>query len=158
MAYHLPEYYDEVIRRTLSNSEIAVGWGQVGDLRQCAFGNERGITNLVSEAYPTLIGTQHANGGRSLWNLYHEMQIGDLVIVNKRTPTLTMRVVGDYFYDYEASGTEDYDHRRKAEAVPIDPIRLWQMSGKIAPGQSCYPALVRCARSLTDDGYKSLLM
>jgi predicted Mrr-cat superfamily restriction endonuclease len=127
-------------------SRIAIGWGGIGDLRHSAPQNASAITSLIHEVYPEL---NNANlGGPSLWRLYSEMVIGDLVILsngNKRRAV--MRVTGDYEWtdnwQYEISGS--YYHQRSAETTQDDPDELWAHCGaKLAVGESIRWTLVRC--------------
>lgn len=84
------------------------------------------------------------------------MQKDDLVIISASSwRVFTMRVTGEYFFvDNEP---ENYEHRRKAKAVPIDPDRLWQFSGGIAPGENIRRTLICCARTMTEAEFNSFV-
>ncbi len=131
---------------------IAIGWGQMGDLRNHVFHDVNGLKQITARAHSTYPTNSKVNGGNSLWRLYHEMQKGDLVIISaKGSRKLTMRVTGDYYF----VGTLDdpshyYEHRRKAEVVLIDPNRLWHIAGGAAPGEGKYSTLIRCANALAE--------
>jgi hypothetical protein len=135
-----------------SKGALAIGWGQMGDLRQCDTHNEAEMKRLVAEAHPDYSPGSKANGGRSLWRFYHEMQVGDLVIISASgSRKQTMRVTGYYYFvKLGDDPSHYYEHRRKAEVVPIDPNRLWQAVGRVASGEGVYSTLVRCTRSLTE--------
>lgn len=137
---------------------IAVGWA-TGDLRERTAWGEAEIANLARSAHPTNHSSNIANAGRSLWRMYQVVQVGDLVIIVARKRVLTMRVTGDYYYiggEYTAN-TPHYEHRRKAEVVPIDPDRLWESAGGRASGENVYSTLIRCSNSLTTSQYEKLL-
>jgi len=127
-------------------SRIAIGWGKIGDLRQSAPQDASAITSLIQIVYPEL---NNANlGGPSLWRLYSEMAIGDLVILsdgNKRQAV--MRVTGDYEWtddrQHELSGS--YYHQRSAETTQDEPDELWKHCGaKVAAGENIRWTLIRC--------------
>ena len=157
MAHHEPEHYDEVIRWSRVNGTIAIGWGQVGDLNIRSPRNQQHLTSLVEQAYHQWSSPSNwVNGGRSLWRLYHDIEIGDLVILNTSRRELTMREASDYYY----AGDEyppDYGHRRKAEVIPIDPNWLWKRSGGTAPGENVRWTLFRCENTIGDEELKKLL-
>ena len=108
------------------NGTIAIGWGLMGDLRQHRFHNEDELKRLVTHAHPTYSANSRANGGRSLWRFYDQMQVGDLVIISASgSRKQTMRVTGEYcFVNLGDDPSHYYEHRRKAEVVPIDPNLL----------------------------------
>lgn len=130
---------------------LAIGWGQMGDLRQQRFHSEAEMKRLVADTHDYSTNSK-VNGGFSLWRFYHEMQIGDLVIISASgSRKQTMRVTGDYYFvNLGDDPSHDYEHRRKAEVVPIDPNRLWQAANRVAPGEGVYSTLVRCDRQLTE--------
>jgi len=127
-------------------SRIAVGWGEIGDLRQSTPQDASAITSLIQKVYPEL-NNAHL-GGPSLWHLYSEMAIGDLVILsdgNKRQAV--MRVTGDYEWtdvqQQELSGA--YYHQRSAETTRDEPDELWKHCGaKVAAGENIRWTLIHC--------------
>lgn len=134
---------------------IANGWGGVGDLREASFDSEAGLKRLTISSHPHSSVSNCVNGGCSLWRLYSEMQKGDLVIISASSwRPLTMRVISDYFVNNDASNS--YEHRRKAEVVPIDADQFWRLLGGKAPGENIRRTLIRCARTLTDAEFKAL--
>ena len=140
--------FAEWIRR---NGTLAIGWGGIGDLRQRHFRDEAELRRMVAEACSGNSPSSRANGGRSLWRFYSRMQIGDLVIVSASgSRKQTMRLTGDYYYVKNGDDpTHHYEHRRKAEVMPIDPNHLWQATGGAAAGEGIYSTLVRCGRPLS---------
>jgi hypothetical protein len=135
---------------------IAIGWGNTGDLQRCSFQSATELTGLLAATHPGSNPSSLANGGRSLWKLYAEMQVGDLVIVSAGSArVLTMRVTGGYFFDDD--DPDYYEHRRRAEAVAIDPDLLWHRVGGAKRGEGVYSALICCERRLTLAEYGELL-
>lgn len=127
----------------------------MGDLRQQVFYTEAELKQIVAERHPG--SNSWANGGRSLWRLFHDMQIGDLVIISAAgSRVATMRVTGDYYF-LRGDAQNSYEHRRKAEVVQIDPNQLWQIAGKAAPGEGIYTTLIRCTNPLNDAEFAALV-
>jgi predicted Mrr-cat superfamily restriction endonuclease len=156
MAYHEPEHAKNVAQWSRREGVIAIGWGLTGDLRQQQFRDKKELTRLVIQSHPMLSIRRCANSGPSLWNLYREMHIGDLVILNTNGRSLTMRITGNYYF-IAGEHPPYYEHRRKAEAVPIDPNRLWQVSGGGAQGEGIYSSLIRCANTLNEAEFEALI-
>jgi len=158
MSYHVPEQAAQYAEWSRRNGTIAIGWGEMGDLKKLPLRNEDEIKQLI-RTHTNNTPNSCANGGRSLWRFYQEMEIGDLVILSANgSRKLTMRVTGDYYYlNNGADPSHCYEHRRKAEVVPIDPNLLWQAVNRVAPGEGIYGTLVRCDRSLTEVEIKRLM-
>jgi len=155
IAHH--EHPTEVAEWSRREGVIAIGWGWMGDLRQQVFYTEAELKQIVAERHAGFSVNSRVNGGRSLWRLYHDMQIGDLVIISASgSRVLTMRVTGGYYFVGDEA-PKYYEHRRKAEVVPIDPNRLWQIAGKAAPGEGVYTTLIRCANPLSDAEFDALV-
>jgi hypothetical protein len=121
--------------------------------------NEQHLTTLVERAHrPWNLSTSSTvNGGRSLWRLYHDVKIGDLVILNTNRRELVMRVLGEYYYEQDSFSRNNYCHRRKAEAIPVDPDWLWRLSGGMAPGENVRRTLFRCQNTVDEAEVKSHL-
>ena len=144
------EYPVDLVEWSRDNGTIAIGWGQMGNLNRLAFHTEDELKGIVKDRHMGYSSGSCANGGRSLWRLHHEMRKGDLVIISASgSRRLTMRVTGDYYFKAD-DPTHSYEHRRKAEVVPINPDRLWHAAGRAGPGEGVYGTLVRCARTLTE--------
>lgn len=152
MSNHVPERTAEFAEWSRRKGQLAIGWGQMGDLSKLSFHNEAELKHLVFGTHPSNTSNSCANGGRSLWRFYNDMQIGDLVIISASgSRKQTMHVTGDYYYVNNGDDLSHYyEHRRKAEVVPIDPNLLWQAVNRVAPGEGIYGTLVRCDRSLTE--------
>ena len=154
MAYHVPEHAAEVAQR---EGVIAIGHGGAGDLSQRPFRSANELSKRVANADPNRTVAGCVNDGLSMWRLYNEMRIGDLVIVVSGGKRLfTMSVTGEYYF-VDGEHPPYYEHRRKAEPVPVDPNRLWQISGRTAQGENVRSALIRCAHTLNEAEYKALL-
>ncbi len=152
------ELGEEVARWSRREGAIAIGFGGTGDLSQRHFRNASELTQIIAAHHSHNSVSNCVNGGRSLWRLYSEMQNGDLVILSAGSArrVLTMRVTGGYFFVGDEYPPY-YEHRRKAEAVSVDPNRLWKISGGAAEGESIRRTLIRCANTLTETEYKALI-
>ena len=157
--YHVRDRAPELAEWSRKNGVLAIGWGQMGELEQYSVRSETQMKRLVADNHPDYPTNSKVNGGRSLWRFYHEMQVGDLVIVSASgSRRQTMRVTGEYYFVPLGEDTSHYyEHRRKAEAVRIDPDHLWKLSGGAAPGEGIYSTLVRCGRGITEAEFNTLL-
>jgi hypothetical protein len=122
---------------------IAVGWSEIGDLRNSPPHDASDIADRIRVSYPKLDNSQL--GGPSLWNLL-AMREGDLVIVNghgKRQ--CVFEITGPYFFAKDEDGILDYHHQRRAVLTEIDADSLWTANGGVvADGQNIRWTLVRC--------------
>ncbi|MBW3637704.1 MAG: hypothetical protein KY445_14760 [Armatimonadetes bacterium] len=148
------ENRDTALRWSLENGRMALGWGQIGDLRAHKFASERDIADAI--LYQFEIGNHPLNnsksGGFSLWSLYRTMQIGDLVILRGAKMNRVVEVTGDYQFDAATTPLKDdrYSHQRTIQATQIDPNKLWHRAGRMAnDGGSIYRTLIRCERQLS---------
>ena len=151
----IPHHEDPAQFAEWSRSEktLAIGWGGMGDLNNHDFCSENELKQIVTAAHPTFSTNSVVNGGRSLWRFHNKMTIGDLVIISASgSRKLTMKVTGDYYFVSTGDDPKHYyEHRRKAEAVQIDPNLLWQAANRVAAGEGIYSTLVRCDRQLTEE-------
>lgn len=154
--HHDPNQYDQVLHWSETQRMIAIGWGDTGDLRNLAPREPQDIARHLAVVSPDRTTSSRSNAGNSLWRLYSEMRIDDLVILNSNHREKTMRVRGNYFFK-DGEYPPYYEHRRKAEALPVDPNRLWHRSGGAAAGQSIYSTLVRCANGITEAELRELM-
>lgn len=99
---------------------------------------------MVRDAYAEL-DNAHL-GGPSLWRFYHEMSIGDLVILSDgRSRRVVMRVTGPYEWTQNSlPAPGDYYHQRSAELSDEDPNGLWEHCGREAQGENIRWTLLRC--------------
>lgn len=127
------------------NNRIAVGWGNIGDLRVLNFRSGGEIGSAIRQVYPQL--RNSGMGGPSLLNFYQEMKQGDLVILGtglKRV--LVVRVESSYKYETgNIMGLGDYYHQREISLTNLNPDEVWDQAGAaVAPGQSIRWTVVRC--------------
>ena len=129
-------------------SQIAIGWGIIGDLRQSAPQDGTEIAAMIRQERPDL-NNAHL-GGPGLWRFYSEMAIGDLVILSDgKRRRAVMCVTGDYEWtDAPQPGLPGmYFHQRSVRRAEDDPNDLWERSGAgPARGESIRWTLVRCAK------------
>lgn len=140
---------DRAIEEMQRRGRIAIGWSLVGDLSQARIEKPTDIAALI-QANRHPIKNAHL-GGPSLWNLYKEMQVGDLVILNSnRRRVCVFEVLGPYIYETEAGEIVGYAHQRSACLTSIDPEDLWSHAGNgVAEGQNIRWTLARCSESNT---------
>ncbi len=150
MAHH--EFPERAAQWSQREGVLAIGWGETGDLNKQRFSTQDDLVQIVKRSH-----SNSSNGGRSLWRLHQEIGIGDSVILSANGRRVAVfRVTSEYSYvggEYPIY----YEHRRKAELLPIDPDRLWHLAGGMASGQSVYQTLVCCDRSLADDDLLPLM-
>ena len=149
IAHHVdPTGIVDVIRKT---EQIRIGWGDIGDLRQSPYRSAREISRAIWEVYPGL--TNFRFGGASLWRFYHEMQIGDLVIISsKQGRQLVVEVTGPYQWQAApgpAPLTADYQHFRTVTLTGLDPDTIFAQFGGRAIGENSRWTLFRCENPVT---------
>jgi hypothetical protein len=140
---HHEDALDAVEEMKVRN-RIAIGWSKIGDLQRPDIVNASKITSLITQAYPDL---NNANlGGPSLWNLYKEMSVGDLVIIqSNRKRSCVFEVLGSYLFEDSQHQIKGYSHQRAACLTSIDAEMLWKESGgKVKPGQNTRWTLFEC--------------
>ena len=129
------------------NNRIMIGWCAVGDLTQ--YQSEEEIQRVAEE--------RNCNNlaGHCLWKFYHDIQIGDLVILstgNGGRRRAVMEVTGDYEYVELPDQSEPrvYAHQRKATPISVNPDDLWVEAGEMATGigQTIYHTLIRCTNQV----------
>jgi restriction system protein len=79
-----PEF-SKVWRQDLTNSEISIGWPELGDISGLA---KEDLRNLVEETYSTYAQNARTAFVNMLWKFYHEIQIGDLILARKGRRTI----------------------------------------------------------------------
>ena len=75
-----PEQFDKVWQFDLANNIITIGWSKLGDISDMS---REDLAELVAQTYPER--TVRAQGllVNMLWNFYHEISVGDLVIARR---------------------------------------------------------------------------
>jgi hypothetical protein len=110
---------------------VAIGWTDVGDLRQLQPTSASDISSAIQQVYPAL-NNAHL-GGPSLWNFFRCVQVGDYVLVaGKGERRGVFEVLGDYTYATEDQAVLGYQHLRAATLTAIDPDGLWAACGRKA--------------------------
>lgn len=126
---------EEALEQYRSRGVIALGWGDIGDLRSVAPGSRKEIYDLIREAYPMVGNAKH--GAASLLAMYNELSIDDLVILSTQgVRRAVMRVTGPYVWTEPDAILGEYQHRRTAElASDVDPNEAWREGGaEVASG------------------------
>lgn len=137
------------IEEMKERSRIAIGWTKTGDLRQLNIQGPSDIAAIIAETNPEL-DNSHL-GGPSLWNLYQNMEIGDLVILNAKSKRVCVfEVTGPYIYESGPGEILGYAHQRTACPTELDPDDLWNDYGSsVTHGQNVRWTLARCSESAT---------
>lgn len=115
---------------------IALGWGWTDDLNHVNPTNQHAIAALIPEHAP-------GTGGRCLWDFWHEMTAGDIVILRDGKNIVGLVTIGDYYFDntYSSHASQfirgqKYYHRRQAYPAVggiARAINIWNAT-KEAPG------------------------
>ncbi len=138
----------DLIRKT---GQIRIGWGDTGDLSQSPYRSARDVSHAIWLAYPG--STNFRLGGSSLWRFYHEMQIGDLVVVSsKQGKQLTVEIIGSYQWRPDPPPTPltpDYQHYRTVRLTGLDPNVIFNQAGGMAVGENSRWTLFRCASQVS---------
>lgn len=145
IAHH--ENATDAIEEMKRRNRIAIGWSKVGDLSKTGITGPSDIKNLISKAYHPI---ENAHlGGPSLWNLYHHMQIGDLVILNANGKReCVFEVIGPYIHEPNTGQILGYAHQRPACLTSINPEDLWNSSGSaVAEGHNIRWTLAACSET-----------
>lgn len=125
IAHHEKESAEEAAEEMVRRGVIAIGWSNTGDLNALMPASSEFIGARIRQTHPEAGNSQ--TGGPSLWRLWSEVVVGDLVIIAARGRKFVVEVTGDYAYT-----TDDvmgYRHQRSAALTDIDPDVLWHASG-----------------------------
>ncbi|WP_123509003.1 HNH endonuclease [Pseudomonas frederiksbergensis] len=145
IAHH--EDPDDTIEKMKIRNRVAIGWSNIGDLRNLDIRNASNITSLIKETHHE-VNNAHL-GGPSLWNLYKEIGIGDLAIVNANNKKICVfEIIGPYMFEDGAQQINGYAHQRPACLTDLNPNDLWNSSGsKQKKGQNSRWTLFQCNTS-----------
>jgi hypothetical protein len=138
---------------------LAIGCGDIGDLRAGRFPNARSIAREIRKTYPYL--NNSGSGGACLYDFLHRMEIGDLVIISAGgRRQFVMEVEGDYEFSkgrvHKPIG--DYQHQRRASSLKMNPDELWrEAGGRPATGHNIRWTLIECAKPIDGDQKSKLL-
>lgn len=100
----------------LRDGYLYIGW-ETGDCRNQDFGNRGEIYRFLKENPEVLIRDNQWFGACCVWAFYHEMKIGDLILLKtgqcQEPDEAWVRVVGDYEHVAPTDYPKYYPHRRK---------------------------------------------
>lgn len=102
---HNADKWDEFYQKGV----MAIGWGEVGDLR--GFESKNKIKQKMWEVYGDT--SSYTNSVLALWQFAHEMRPGDIVFVKKGRSMIIGRGIVESDYEYDTAQNEDYYHVRK---------------------------------------------
>jgi hypothetical protein len=96
----------------LSHGTIAIGWRELGDVSSY---DKDQLEKAVKERWPKSTPGQISHTVNAIWNFWHEIEVGDIVIARKGTMQLAAfgTVTQTAFYDIEkgkdrVGGSDDY--------------------------------------------------
>ncbi|WP_080237657.1 hypothetical protein [Spirosoma rigui] len=142
ISFHEEHLKSQITSNFIAAGRIAIGWGHIGSLD--AFDSKERIGKEIRTVYPN---SKNSNiGGPSLWHMYANIQIGDLIIIDaQKNWDKVVEVTSDYEWSNaqpNIAGFPDYFHQRSIKPRPdIDASQLLKIVGtRPAPGQS--PQLV----------------
>jgi transcriptional regulator with XRE-family HTH domain len=137
----------------LTNRRIAIGWGEIGDIRQFCGDILHDLKKAIQDRYRPKHPNNARYGGESLYDFCYRMKRGDLVILSTGKsggPVSVMEITGPYEYVLDhaepgyPNGEAAYRYQRKARTVNISPRGLWEkVGGKPRDGRNIHQALVR---------------
>lgn len=143
VAYHEPDRAEAVASEMMKRGVIAVGWSDIGDLSKVPPVDGGDIGRRISRSYPD--SNNSSLGGPSLWRMFREMDVGDLVIVTAKSRRIAVvEIISDYYYS--DVGVAGYSHLRSVAPTTIDPEELWRVAGERADvGESIRWTVARLA-------------
>ncbi|MCD7894374.1 MAG: AAA family ATPase [Erysipelotrichaceae bacterium] len=112
------EFYQEGI--------MAIGWGELGDLRNYASKNE--MTKMMKEKYDPEL--SYKNSVHATWQFVHDLKENDIIFVKKGMHQIIGRgiVTSDYIFDENRDDT--YKNQRKVQWTHKG---MWEYPAKQAP-------------------------
>lgn len=139
------ENREALLQWSKANGVISIGWSRIGAIDP--LDSVEDITARVKRTYEAE-GIPLPNwpfSGRQLHAFYHDMKVGDLVILSTRQRRCVMRITGDYYFSEGWIPNEDlYGHRRLAELTELNADEVWRSAGGMAIGDRVYNALLKC--------------
>jgi restriction system protein len=79
------EMFDKVWQYDLANNVISIGWSELGDISKL---NHEELVDAVSREYPDSPPATKSLFVNMLWAFYHDIKVGDIIIVRKGRKTL----------------------------------------------------------------------
>lgn len=112
-----------------SNGIMAIGWGEIGDLKQ--FDTKDDMKVKMKEIYDASL--SYKNAAHATWQFANEMKVGDVIFVKKGMYQLIGRGIVQSDYEYDDEREDEYCNVRKVN---------WTHKGEWAhPGQAVMKTL-----------------
>jgi predicted Mrr-cat superfamily restriction endonuclease len=143
-AHHTLEKRNEAATIYRNVGFLALGWGDVGDLRAIQPSSSERIKAIIKHI-PEYISSH--NVGKALSAFLNEVKNGDLVILtNHDRRFMVMEITGNYQWIAEHHPIlGEYQHQREAvERTGIDIESLWNISGGFENGYDWHCPLIPC--------------
>ena len=135
------EFFDRVWQFDVANNLISIGWSELGDFSKMS---REALSEAVAETYPDKPPPAKGLIVNMLWNFYHEIRPGDLVIARRGRKTLVAIGKVNKSAEYAPGrnpflASRDYSHPNFLEVA-------WQEQ----PRNKVYPNLVFLMQTLTE--------
>ena len=132
------EISDEALVWYRKNHCVCIGWHDVGNIQQRGYQASVEIGEVIRCVYPTL--RNSATGGPTLWNFYHRVKVGDLILLrHDGVNRAVAKVTGNYSWKQDSKNGNDpldgYPHLRSVKFISENPQKLWD-STELALGEN----------------------
>lgn len=94
-----------------SNGIMAIGWGQIGDLRK--FNSKDEIKLKMKEIFDEKL--SYKNSAHATWQFVNEMKIGDIIFVKKGMHQLIGRGIVTSDYEFDEERFDEYKNIRRVD-------------------------------------------
>ena len=111
--YHatVPEVWERIWQFDLKNGIISIGWRELGDISGCG---ESELKAAIEQTYSNESAGNKTKYFNMLWNFYHNIQVGDIIIARKGRKriagvgTVTKAAYYSHAKNIEASGPDNF--------------------------------------------------
>ena len=133
------ELFEKVWAFDLDNRVISIGWSDLGDIS--SYPNKDSLRSAYEKQRYTTNPGNITRTVNMLWNFYHEIKEGDIVLARQGTKRLAAvgEVKSKAYYDENkgsgiASNNPEYDHRNFLDVEWYDNPRNKKYNGRVAFG------------------------
>jgi len=95
-----PQLWEKVWQYDINNKVISIGWKDLGNISNL---NEKELLILINETYPQMNQGVKTFSYNVMWNFWHNILIGDVIIARKGTKKIASvgKVIKTAFYNEE---------------------------------------------------------
>lgn len=133
------DFFEQVWQFDLANGVISIGWSDLGDIS--AYPDKASLRSVYEEKYYTRNSGSITRTVNMIWNFYHEIEKGDVILARRGTKQLAAigLVKGKAYYDKNksrnlSSGNSEYDHCSFVDVEWYDVPRNKEYDGKVVFG------------------------